>query len=508
MDMSQVNANVMTKAVNPKEQYNEYTKNVKGKEKTEHDQSELYDEKLEGKDEEIYVADKLRDSTYERKKVYLEKELLATDEGSGVDKGQDQEDENVALTLEEGSGVDGEQEHSHQRSLESTKDEEMWSQNDLDYHKRRANSKQETVDAHYHAGERYISENNIKIGDGGEIDISEEEESPNLRGEHLPNTNLEDYGLDFRNLKSTVKENSKKDTYSPSIEIDISKSASTIEIPEDIEVRNDMVKDSDITIENDEESDGYKTKEVDELIITKPEGIENDKAIDLDSEMDDDEESSGLTTEEVKEQNASKIPNTNIDNSMYSKQYENQEKHLYTGEHFDATDENLEESKNRNIPKDRNSLLEALASLYHTNGNDEKEDSRDFERKSNIFSSHKSPYSLRYIKEGEIGNVEDETEAVTKKRMKPVLRGQHLPETTLVEFSFNHISSDDDSLEYKDIEGSSLHNLQEEVKNNAVTGKENMDKILKAETKFEKELAGDDITYSKEVVAEERQYFR
>merc|ERR1719435_242837 len=104
MYMSQVDTNVMTKAANPKEKYNEYSKNIKGKEKTEQDFSELYDEKVEGNDEEIHAADKVRTSTDERKKVYLEKEVLTTDEGSGVEEGQDQEDEEVALTLEIGSG--------------------------------------------------------------------------------------------------------------------------------------------------------------------------------------------------------------------------------------------------------------------------------------------------------------------------------------------------------------------------------------------------------------------
>merc|ERR1719369_2271533 len=165
---------------------------------------------------------------------------------------------------------------------------------------------------------------------------------------------------------------------------------------------------SDITLEDDEESSGYVTEEVDELLITKREGIENDITRDLDTKMDNDEESSGFIKEEVKQQKASKIPDTNIDNSMYSKENENQEKLLYTVQHFDATDEN-------------------------------------HKRKSYLFNSHKSPYSLRYIKEGEIGKVENETEVKTKKRMKPVLRGQHIPETTLVEFSFNHISSDEDS---------------------------------------------------------------
>merc|ERR1719369_481906 len=228
---------------------------------------------------------------------------------------------------------------------------------------------------------------------------------------------------------------------------------------------------SDITLEDDEESSGYVTEEVDELLITKREGIENDITRDLDTKMDNDEESSGFIKEEVKQQKASKIPDKNIDNSMYSIESENQEKPLYTGQHFDATEEN-------------------------------------HKRKSNLFNSHKSPYSLRYIKEGEIGKVENETEATTKKRMKPVLRGQHIPETTLVEFSFNHIRSDEDSLGDKDIEGSSLYNFQEEVKDNSLTfGKENIDKILKAETKFENELAGDDISNSKEVIGMERQYF-
>merc|ERR1719357_909617 len=393
MDMSQVEANAMTKAVT--------SKGVDKGQKPEDEEVVLTLEEGSGveeesehsdEDEEKDAADKRRASSGERKIVHFEKEVSSTDERSGVDEGQGPEGEEEVLTLEEEIGVEEEQEHSDERSFENTNDKEMRSENELDYQKEgKGNSEQETVDAHYHIGERYISENNIGIGEGDEIDISEEEKSATLRGEHLPNKDLDSYGLDFRDLKSTGKKDSKKDTYSPSKEIEKSKSAATIEFPEHIDVTNNMAIDSDITMEDDEESSGYVTEEVDELLITKPEGIENDITIDLDTKMDNDEKSSGFIKEEVKQQKASKIPDTNIDNSMYSKENEYQEKPLYTGQHFDATDENSK-------------------------------------RKSNLFNSHKSPYSLRYIKEGEIGKVEEEKEATTKKRMKPVLRGQHIPE--------------------------------------------------------------------------------
>ena len=435
-----------------------------------------------------------------------EENVMDEKESKHMDLGNEE-----ALILGEGSGMDEEQEFSSEENVRNTNDKEILSDTELDYHKEgEANSKQEIVDVHYSTGERYLSENIIGIGEGDEIDLNKEEKSATLRGEHLPNTDLENHGMDFSNTKSTVKGNSKKDTYSPSIEMENSKSVDAIEIPKQVDIRNNLVIDSDITIDDNEEEGGFKTKEVDELVIAKHKEIENDIDIDLDMENDDYEESSGYITEEDKQQRVTKISNSNMENSIYSED-KYPERHLNKGEHFDATEENLKESRNQNIPKDIKSLLKTSASPYKTYGTEQQKVTSNFQENSNLFNTYKSPYSLRYIKEGEIGKVEDEAETIIKKRMKPVLRGQHLPETTLVEFSFNHISSDEDSLEGKDLEGSSLHNLLEEGEATSLFfGEENTDKILKAEAKLENELAGDDdtdILYSKEVMGNERQYF-
>jgi len=422
-------------------------------------------------------------------KVMDEKESKHMDLGNEVDKEQEYFSEEEASILETGSGMDEEKEFSSEENVKNINDKEILSDTELDK-EGEANSKQETFDAHYPTGERYLSENFIGIGEGDEIDLDKEEKSATLWGEHLPNINLEKHGMGFSNTKSTVKENSEKDTYSTSIEKENSKSVGAIEIPKQIEIGNNLVIDSDITDDNREEG-GFKTKEADERVISKHKDIENDIAIDLDMENDDYEESSGYTTEEYKQQRVTKISNTNVEKGIYSED-KYPVRRLNKDENSDATEENL---------------LKTSASHYKTFGTEQQKSTSNFEENSNLFS----PYSLRYIKEGEIGKVEDEAETITKKRMKPVLRGQHLPETTLLEFSFNHISSDEDSLEGKDLEGSSLHNLLEEVEDTSLSfGEENTDKILKAQTKLENELVGEDdtdILYSKEVIGKERQYF-
>merc|ERR1712142_1128319 len=83
---------------------------------------------------------------------------------------------------------------------------------------------------------------------------------------------------------------------------------------------------------------------------------------------------------------------------------------------------------------------------------------------SNSFNQYKSLSSHRYIKENEVGHVDDKPEVPTKKSMIPVKRGHHLPLSTLEEFHAYHIISDEkgdsESRQYKHM-GESSESLQQ-----------------------------------------------
>merc|ERR1712142_711441 len=212
----------------------------------------------------------------------------------------------------------------------------------------------------------------------------------------------------------------------------------------------------------------------------------------------------------------------------------------------DTSKEAVEKYKQKKLPKDGKLHGEASHSLSYTHRDTENNESYEPVDEITFDNQYLSLSSLRFIKENEVGKVEDEPDVLIKKTMVPVKRGQHLPLTTLEEFHAYHIGSDElEKREQQKLEKSSFPSLDkfqkqeednlfdpliyensdeetdsysQETKNVEKTSsvdvgtskKENEVNILKDKSEFENRLVGieeTDVMYPNEIKDIERQFF-
>jgi len=383
---------------------------------------------------------------------------------------------------------------------------------------------------------RFIQGNTIGHVEVDEKDISTEDKSTILRGPHLVDADLESYGLKVPNQESTVSDKFSKDVDSKSDKTADSKSVNIYQIQKHKKLKDKIKIDADYTIDNNDfEVSGYTTEEDKMDVSNKILPTHFNSEIENDMLAGSDESSLRKSDEHSRKEI--------IHEYLQKNMAEDRNKEKEGNEHSsDTSKEAAVNYKQKKLPKDG----EVSHSSSYTHRDTENNESYEPVDEITFDNQYLSLSSLRFIKENEVGKVEDEPDVIIKKAMVPVKRGQHLPLTTLEEFHAYHIGSDEkEKREQQKLEQSSFSSLDkfqkqeednsfdplfyensdeetesdsQETKNVEKTSsidvgtskKENEVNILKDKSEFENRLVGieeTDVMYPNEIKDIERQFF-
>jgi len=430
--------------------------------------------------------------------------------------------------------------------------------------------------------DRYLDENEIGYSKKQE-DVLEEKSVPLYRGQHHPTSTLEDSILETYTISQKELVDSQSDEDYRVIEQikkedaveEESDNAELLESDEDYTVI-EQIKKEDVVEEESYNAEMLEKNEDEELITIDDDKIihhdvkwyENRPAYSLTADRYLDENEIGYSESEVDVQKEKLIPlyrgqhhhENTLEESLIVKVIDENESERYSESedirsedvpHFepvpkeirqdtdlkdgveertyDTFGEDSEESlETKTIEEEQEALTEDLniAELIYgdrLNANEpESESNLNGEVKSRN-DQHLSHSSHRYLKGSEIGQVVEEKEILTQKMMIPVIRGQHLPVSTLEEFNVDHmtysLTGDKESSEFENEDklahsesSNKFHQIHDTKKSEDIYTDErvNIEKLLQSETELENKL-GDgtdkEILYPKEIMAMERRYF-
>jgi len=430
--------------------------------------------------------------------------------------------------------------------------------------------------------DRYLDENEIGYSKKQE-DVLKEKSVPLYRGQHHPERTLEDSTLETHTISQKELVDSQFDEDYTGIEQikkedvveEESDNAELLESHVDYTVieqikKEDLVEeesDNDELLENNEDEESITIDE-EKIIHHDVKWYENRPAYSLTADRYLDENEIGYSESEVDVQTERSIPlyrgqhhhENTLEESLIEKVIGENESERYRESEairsedvphyepvqkeirqdadlkteveektFDTFVEDSEESlETKPIEEEQEALTEDLNIAELKYGDrlnaiePESESNLNGEVKSRN-DQHLSYSSHRYLKGSEIGQIVEEKEILTQKIMIPVIRGQHLPVSTLEEFNVDHmtysLSADKESSEFEN-EGklehsessNKFHQIHDTKKSEDIYTDErvNIEKLLQSETELENKLGDEtdkEILYPKEIMAMERRYF-